>query len=341
MTGSWFDPSNPGQGFNIEVLDNKKFVVYWYAYDQAEPLWLTGVGTFSDDTVTIQNLETFRGSNFGINHNKDLVERSDFGTLSIKFTSCDSGSVSYNSIAGFGSGTIQITRLTSISNLQCNPPNFDVLHDSNFSKAFIIPEKSGVNNVTIGGISAKGDSYSVDFNFGENLTLSITNANLEDSISEILEQKLRNTTWQGTYAVNNDNFTTNLNLVVVQNGYVGGEIIHSEPVEEGNGFLHARVTGDIVTQFEINGSFVDEDRIGIDTLDFLPENTQTRQLIRVKRMRALEFRNDNDGSNWNTNREYRLILENGTLSGIVGIPNTTIGSSDNTSGNGIITLTQQ
>ena len=174
----------------------------------------------------------------------------------------------------------------------------------------------------------------------EDLTLSITDAVIQNSASEVLEQNLRNTTWQGTYAINDDNFTTILNLVVVQNGYVGGEIIHSESVQEGNGLLHARVTGDIVTQFEIGGSFVDEDRIDVDTLNSLSENTPNRQLIRVKRMRTLEFRNDNNNK-WSTNREYRLILKNGGLSGTVGIPNDTIGSNDGTSSNGTISLTLQ
>jgi hypothetical protein len=213
--------------------------------------------------------------------------------------------------------------------------------DADFSKAFIVPENSGINNVTIGGIDAVGNSYSVDFNLREDLTLSITDAVIQDSTSELLEQSLRNTTWQGTYSVNNDNFTTTLNLVVVQSGYVGGEIIHSEPVSEGDGYLHVRVTGDIITQFQINGSFVDEDRIDSDTLKALTEDTPNRQLIRIKRMRALEFRDDNDGSNWGASREYRLTLKNGVLSGTVGTPVDTYGTNDTTSENGTLTLVQQ
>ena len=219
----------------------------------------------------------------------------------------------------------------------CSPVVLAV--DADFSKSFIIPESSGINNVTIGGIDAVGRSYKVDFNLREDLTLSITGSEIQDSRSDILEQSLRNTTWEGNYAINDSNFTTTLNLVVVQNGYVGGEIIHSESVQEGNQFLHARLTGDIVTQFEINNSFVDEDRIDTDILNSLPENTPNRQLIRIKRMRTLEFRNGN--SSWSTNREYRLVLENGVLSGTVGIPNDTVGSNDGTSSNGTISLIQQ
>ena len=221
----------------------------------------------------------------------------------------------------------------------CSPTVLAV--DADFSKSFVISETSGINNISIGGIDAVGSSYSVDFNLRENLTLSITDAVIQNSASEVLEQSLRNTTWQGTYVINADNYRTTLNLEVVQNGYVGGEIVHSESVQEGNALLHVRVTGDIVTQFEIGGSFVDEDRIDVDTLNSLSENTPNRQLIRVKRMRTLKFRTDPDDGSWQTNREYRLVLENGVLSGTVGIPNDRIGSNDDISSNGTISLTQQ
>jgi hypothetical protein len=215
--------------------------------------------------------------------------------------------------------------------------------DADFSKSFVVPEKSTINKITLGGIDAVGKSYSVDFSLQEDLSLIITDAVIQDSLSEKLEQSLRNTTWKGKYAINDDNFTTTLNLFVVQNGYVGGEIIHSESIEEGDQYIHTRVTGDIVTQFEIDGSFVDEDRITPEILENLTENTPHRQLIRIKRMRTLEFRNENDGSGgvWSSNREYRLILENGLLSGKVGIPNETVGVDEATENDGTISLVLQ
>jgi hypothetical protein len=213
--------------------------------------------------------------------------------------------------------------------------------DADFSKSFVVPESSGVNTITIGGIEAVGDSYSVDFKLREDLTLFITDASIQNSISEILEQKLRNTTWQGTYTISDNSYTTNLNLVVVQNGYVGGEITHSQINGDKRGFLNARLTGDIITQFEINGSFVDEDRVNTEDFNQLTEDTPNRQLIRIKRMRAFDFVTSSGSSGWSTNREYRLILDNGALSGSVGIPNEIYGTSDGTSENGTINLVQQ
>jgi len=191
-----------------------------------------------------------------------------------------------------------------------------------FSKSYVIPETSGVDTVSIGGITTLWDNatYGVDFWLNPDYNLIIIGALAQTSPSELLEQRLRNTTWQGTYSVNDDNFTTTLKLVVVQSGYVGGEVIHSEGAETGGGYLHSRVTGDIISQYQINGVFLDEDRISPEELAKLPLDVPNRQLIRIKRVRALEFKNDGDGSSWSTNREYRLVLENNILSGSVGIP---------------------
>ncbi|OQW94907.1 MAG: hypothetical protein BWK79_04305, partial [Beggiatoa sp. IS2] len=155
---------------------------------------------------------------------------------------------------------------------------------------------------------------------------------------QVLEQQLRNTKWQGVYNVNDDSFTTELQLVVVQDGYVGGEIIHSESSETGGGYLHTRVAGDIVIQFQINGAFIDEDALSADTLASLSLDTPTRYIVRIKRVRGLQVVNDADGSSWSQNREYRLTLQNNTLVGTVVIPNDSYGEGDKTSENGSIAL---
>ncbi len=102
--------------------------------------------------------------------------------------------------------------------------------DVDFSKAYVIPEKSGVDTVTIGGVKPLWSElfYSVDFTLNPEYSLNMLGVLNQSSVQEQLEQRLRNTTWVGQYLVNNDNFSTTLKLIVVQDGYVGGEIIHSE-----------------------------------------------------------------------------------------------------------------
>lgn len=125
ITGSWFDSDNPGQGFNIEILDSNRILVYWYSYDQGAPVWLTGVGTYQGDTATV-SLDYFQGGDFGIKHNGDLVTSQPFGDVTFTFENCNHGSVSYSSsLLNFGSGSINLNRLTSIFGLECRNENTD------------------------------------------------------------------------------------------------------------------------------------------------------------------------------------------------------------------------
>ncbi|MEE9345611.1 MAG: hypothetical protein V3U88_08390 [Methylococcales bacterium] len=121
MSGSWFDQANPGQGINIEILSGNRILIYWYTYDKGNPLWLTGVGTYQGDKADIE-LSQFDGSNFGINHNHNLVSSKLFGSLSITFDSCNTGNMTYNSVQGLGSGSINLDRLTEITELPCVVP---------------------------------------------------------------------------------------------------------------------------------------------------------------------------------------------------------------------------
>lgn len=214
--------------------------------------------------------------------------------------------------------------------------------DVDFSKAYVIPEESTVGKVTIGGVKPLWSDlfYSVDFALSPEYNLNIVGVLNQSSLQEQLEQSLRNTTWIGSYLINDNNYSTTLKLTVVQDGYVGGEVIHSDAQSANGKSLHARVAGDILTQYQINGSYVDEDSLSSETLNTLPVDTVTRQLIRIKRVRALQFTSNSDGS-WSTNREYRMVLENDVLTGSVGIPHDSYGSGDATTENGNILLTLQ
>lgn len=121
MTGSWFDENNTGQGINIEVLTNNRLLIYWYTYKNGQPFWLTGVGDIQEDSVEIE-LSQFDGGRFGVNHESNLVSSTVFGSLSISFDSCNTGIITYNSIQEFGSGSINLNRLTSIPGIPCTTP---------------------------------------------------------------------------------------------------------------------------------------------------------------------------------------------------------------------------
>lgn len=71
----------------------------------------------SSITVPVQ---ITNGTGFGTDFISDNVNRTDWGELTFSFPSCDSGTLQYNSaLPGFGSGSLEMTRLTNTQGLVC------------------------------------------------------------------------------------------------------------------------------------------------------------------------------------------------------------------------------
>ena len=123
ITGSWFDSDRAGEGFNVEVVgpvNALQMVAYFYTYDEeGSQMWLSGAGPISGNTATVP-VQVTSGPAFGEDFDpEEDVIRQDWGTLTFTFSSCDAGSVMYDSTLGFGSGMYDIVRLTSVTNLPC------------------------------------------------------------------------------------------------------------------------------------------------------------------------------------------------------------------------------
>jgi hypothetical protein len=121
ITGSWYDPTHGGEGFNIEVIGDTLdplLLVYFFTYDDSgNQMWLTGVGDIDGGTAVVP-LEVTSGPVFGDDFNPEDVVSEVWGTLTLTFISCGAGSASYVS-TNFGDGSFNIERLTSISGLTC------------------------------------------------------------------------------------------------------------------------------------------------------------------------------------------------------------------------------
>lgn len=124
ITGAWYNASRDGEGLFIEVTNsngNLVFVVTWYTYDQGDQMWLIGTAPFNrGDTKVVVPMQVTSGTSFGDRFNQDEVRKSDWGTLEFSFSSCKSGIMTYQAGSEFGSGSIPITRLTSIDGLLCD-----------------------------------------------------------------------------------------------------------------------------------------------------------------------------------------------------------------------------
>jgi hypothetical protein len=121
ITGAWFDPAQSGHGLLVEVLPDNRFYAAWFAFNPAgtEQSWFTGVGTYTGNTATITEVELPTGGRWIPNFDPNAVVRNPWGTLTFTFTDCNHGRVDFNSVAGYGTGNMNLTRLAQPAGLAC------------------------------------------------------------------------------------------------------------------------------------------------------------------------------------------------------------------------------
>ncbi|HEX6795157.1 MAG TPA: kelch repeat-containing protein [Casimicrobiaceae bacterium] len=121
VTGAWYDPAQSGHGLFIEVLPGNRFLASWFAFDPSgkQQAWFTGVGTYSGNNATITNVLMPTGGRFIPNFDAADVTANRWGSLTFTFTDCNHGRVDFNSVLGYGSGSMNISRLAQPAGLAC------------------------------------------------------------------------------------------------------------------------------------------------------------------------------------------------------------------------------
>ncbi|HJU24440.1 MAG TPA: kelch repeat-containing protein [Casimicrobiaceae bacterium] len=121
FTGAWYDPTQSGHGLFVEVLSGNRFQAAWFAFDPSgkQQAWFNGVGTYVGNTATISDVVLPTGGRFIPNFNASSVVRDRWGSLVFTFTDCNHGRVDFSSVDGYGSGSMNIARLTQPAGLAC------------------------------------------------------------------------------------------------------------------------------------------------------------------------------------------------------------------------------
>jgi hypothetical protein len=122
LSGSWFNPAQGGHGFSVQVLDEQRAIAYWFVYDtEGNPLHLYIDGTIVDRTI-VGTAYRHDGMRFG-EFDPAANVQSIWGHVTFAFDSCAAGSLAYTADgpggAGFGTGTISLTRLSQLANNEC------------------------------------------------------------------------------------------------------------------------------------------------------------------------------------------------------------------------------
>ncbi len=162
VSGAWYDPTHDGEGYFLQVLSDSQAVVFWFSYDKnGNQFWMIGVGNIDGSKITFPELLSPYGGKFGPNFDPDDVEFPVWGTLEFDFSTCDSATANYSGPPEFGSGGLNVTRLTSLWGLDCQG------NDGN-------PQSTG-DGFLSGGFSGSWFDYSHD---GEGFVVEILNETL-------------------------------------------------------------------------------------------------------------------------------------------------------------------
>jgi len=95
-------------------------LAFWYVYDNAgNNLWLVGQGSYVGDTATL-NVLSGSGGMFPPNFDKTKIVRTNWGTLTLKFTDCNNATAQWNPIIPtYPNGSMDLVRLSGVSGLAC------------------------------------------------------------------------------------------------------------------------------------------------------------------------------------------------------------------------------
>lgn len=148
-SGSWYNPERDGEGFIVEVLDRpgpggegQEAVVFWFTYGpDGKQVWMVGTGALDGRVADVQ-FEITRGASFGAQFDADDVVRESWGGLRLEFLNCTQAHAQY--AGAFGSGQLDLTRLSAIEGLDCDDPENAVISGNPaLSGAWFNPERSG------------------------------------------------------------------------------------------------------------------------------------------------------------------------------------------------------
>ena len=106
MNDAWWTPTQPGQGMLITVFPATNLIfIAWFTFDTELPApdawsnigdaghrWMTAFGTYSGNSATL-SIEMTKGGVF--NSTTPPIQQSVDGTVQIKFTDCDKGTIQY------------------------------------------------------------------------------------------------------------------------------------------------------------------------------------------------------------------------------------------------------
>ncbi|HET7844791.1 MAG TPA: hypothetical protein VFL14_11610, partial [Xanthomonadales bacterium] len=118
-TGAWYDPPQAGHGIFLDQLPDGRLVAWWFTFDpNGAQAWFGGVGQINGTTAVVSVVRT-QGTRFIPNFVSADAVNNPIGTLTFNFTSCSTGRVDFALDSEFGTGFMNLTRLTTPVGVSC------------------------------------------------------------------------------------------------------------------------------------------------------------------------------------------------------------------------------
>ncbi|HET6604542.1 MAG TPA: hypothetical protein VFG21_10090 [Xanthomonadaceae bacterium] len=125
VSGSWYDPGRSGEGFVVQLLPDGRAFAIWFTYppvgEAGDQAWLLAIdGRIDGDTIEFPQVLRPHGASFGDDFDPAQVQYEQWGTLQFHFQDCGHMSASWSGPPAWGSGTVELTRLTDLDELDCS-----------------------------------------------------------------------------------------------------------------------------------------------------------------------------------------------------------------------------
>ncbi len=120
VSGTWWNATQDGHGFSVEYLNPTITLIYWYVYTpEGAPTFLV-IAAVNDGMTATGDASIQEGMIFGEFDPISESDRTNWGTVSFTYNNCNSATLTYDStVPGYGSGSIQLTKLIGIAGLKC------------------------------------------------------------------------------------------------------------------------------------------------------------------------------------------------------------------------------
>jgi len=126
QSGSWFDPTQGGQGLNLELFSDGRAIAYWYAYDaEGDNLWLFGDGRFDGDQIAF-DVFAASGDGFPPDYDPESHDLEPWGDMTLTLETCRTGTLSWTTTRDdFEDGTLPLQRLSPPNGQPCFDDDLD------------------------------------------------------------------------------------------------------------------------------------------------------------------------------------------------------------------------